>query len=101
MQILIISNLWYKLLLLDCNVTIKGYQGAIEIDNKEYLKTDKCAWIIVASKGSKINITFTSLQINKYKNRFSTFLSTYMNNTKNQGPENQCNNSHLTVSLCY
>lgn len=89
----------YKLLLLDCNVTIKGYQGAIEIDNQENLKTDKCAWTIVAPKGSSINITFTSLQIQKYKNRFRMFLSNYMNYTKNQLPANQCNNSQLTVSI--
>lgn len=48
---------------LDCNVTIRGYQGAIEMAQQENMRTDMCEWKIVAPKGSKVNMTFTSFKI--------------------------------------
>ena len=49
--------------MLDCRVSLKGYQGAIEIVKKEYANENSCEWTIEAPKGSKINITFTLYKI--------------------------------------
>jgi len=51
------------LISLDCHVNLKGYQGAIEMVKREYSNKDTCVWTIVAPKGNKINITFTSFKI--------------------------------------
>lgn len=82
-----------KNILLDCNVTIKGYQGAIELAKQENTKTDKCEWTIVAPKGSKVNITFTSLKLNHIN--IKKVVGSYF--VSLQPLTNQCNNSQLIV----
>uniref|UniRef100_A0A2H8TEF1 Cubilin n=1 Tax=Melanaphis sacchari TaxID=742174 RepID=A0A2H8TEF1_9HEMI len=75
----------------ECNVTIKGYQGAIEMAQQDNIKTDKCAWTIIAPKGSKVNITFTSLKIIQKR-------STYFSYVMQSMPTNiKPNNSQLTI----
>lgn len=71
-------------------MTLKGYQGAIEIAKQENLRTDNCQWIITAPKSSKINITFTSFKI--IYSRLKIW-----NNPSPLG-QDQCNNSILIVS---
>jgi len=71
-------------------VTIKGYQGAIEIAGYEIMKPVNCQWTIMASKRSKVNITFTSFKMvtNHLRNM----------NMFRQLNNNLCNNTQLTVS---
>jgi len=88
-EILLLLNIFF----LDCNVTIKGYQGAIEMAHQENLRTDKCEWTIVAPKGSKVNITFTSL---KLLHKRPPYLSFTM---KSLAANSRRNNSQLTVSM--
>ncbi|XP_022177373.1 cubilin-like [Myzus persicae] len=76
----------------DCNVTIKGYQGAIEMAHQENLRTQKCEWTIVAPKGSKVNMTFTSLKM--LQKRLPYFSFTMNSVTVNS----RRNNSQLTIS---
>ncbi|KAF0762933.1 cubilin, partial [Aphis craccivora] len=76
----------------DCNVTVKGYQGAIEMTQQENMRTDKCQWKIVAPKGSKINITFTSLKMLQKRN---TYLSSTM---QSMAANIRRNNTQLTIS---
>lgn len=83
------------LFMLDCNVTIKGSQGAIELPKIENMKKDKCAWTIVAPKRSRVNITFTSLKL--FHGRFTRFLSP--NYSSSKGIKNQCTKSQLNVSI--
>lgn len=88
--------------MLDCNVTIKGHQGAIEIAKQENTKTDKCAWTIVALKGNTVNITFTSLQLKKYK--YPEMMWSYFRNytfyrSTIDNAQSTCNNSQLIVSI--
>lgn len=59
---------------------------------QENMRTDKCQWKIVAPKGSKINITFTSLNILQKRNTYlSSTMQSMVANTRR-------NNSQLTVS---
>jgi len=60
--------------------------------HQENLRTDKCEWTIVAPKGSKVNITFTSL---KMLQKRSSYFSFTMQNMK----VSRLNNSQLTVSM--
>lgn len=83
------------ILLLDCNVTIKGYQGAIELPKLENMRADKCAWTIIAPKRSRINITFTSLKL--FHSRFIRFMAPNYSNSKLF--KNQCTKSQLNVSI--
>ncbi|VVC39263.1 EGF-like, conserved site,EGF-like calcium-binding domain,CUB domain,EGF domain,EGF-like calcium- [Cinara cedri] len=55
----------------DCNITLKGHQGAIELTTKANVKTDQCSWTIMAPQGNKINITFTSFFMHVRMNVFS------------------------------
>lgn len=73
----------------DCNVTIKGYRGAIEL--LSVMKVSKCRWTIVAPKGSKVNMTFISL-----KNTITAF-KPYGFKFHPRAHSN-CNSSILTVS---
>jgi hypothetical protein len=84
-----------KLLMLDCNVTIKGYQGAIELPKLENMRTDKCAWTIIAPKRSTVNITFTSLKL--FHSRFIRFMAPIYSNSKVF--KYQCTKSQLNVSI--
>lgn len=59
---------------------------------QENMRTDKCQWKIVAPKGSKINITFTSLKM--LQKRY-THLSSTIQNTLTNG---RLNSTQLTVS---
>lgn len=76
--------------MLDCNVTIKGHQGAIEMAHQENLRMDKCEWTIVAPKGSKVNMTFTSLKMLKKRSSYFSFSMTV---------NSRRNTSQLTVSM--
>ncbi|XP_050535178.1 cubilin [Daktulosphaira vitifoliae] len=58
----------------DCNVTLKNYQGAIEITKQETALTNRCDWTIIAPKGSKVNITFTSFKISTIRDRIPSTL---------------------------
>jgi len=60
--------------------------------HQENLRTDKCEWTIVAPKGSKVNITFTSLQV-IHKRPFFSFTM------KSMSVNSRHNNSQLTVSM--
>lgn len=71
-------------------MTLKGYQGAIEIAKQENLRTDNCQWTIVAPKSSKINITFTSFKIIYSRFKSLNILSPF--------GQDQCNKSILIVS---
>ncbi|KAL5234243.1 hypothetical protein ACI65C_001653 [Semiaphis heraclei] len=73
----------------DCNVTIKGHQGAIEMAHQENLRMDKCEWTIVAPKGSKVNMTFTSLKMLKKRSSYFSFSMTV---------NSRRNTSQLTIS---
>lgn len=79
---------------LDCNVTVKGHQGAIEVPSPKNPMTNKCSWTIVAPPGNRVNITFTSFKMIK------TLLSRFIidHTLVSSGTTNQCNNSPLTVS---
>jgi len=79
--------------LLDCNVTIKGHQGAIEMAHQENLRTDKCEWTIVAPKGSKVNMTFTSLKMLQKRSSYFSFTMHSM------AVNSRRNTSQLTVSM--
>lgn len=58
--------------LLDCNVILKGHQGAIEITKQENQRLDKiCSWTIMAPQGNRVNITFTSFKLNPRLLRYS------------------------------
>jgi len=59
---------------------------------QENMRTDKCQWKIVAPKGSKINITFTSLKMLQKRN---TYLSSTM---QSMAANIRRNNTQLTVS---
>jgi len=82
-----------KNILVDCNVTIKGYRGVIEFADQEYTDINKCEWIIVAPKGSKVNITFTSLKLNHIN--IKKVVGSYF--VSLQPLASQCNNSQLIV----
>jgi len=71
-------------------MTIKGYQGAIEIARQENMRPINCQWTIMAPKNSKVNITFTSFKMvtSRYK-RVNGFQKSI---------DNGCNNTHLIVS---
>lgn len=49
--------------MLDCNVILNGYHGAIEITKQENQRLDKCSWTIMVPQSNRVNITFTSVQI--------------------------------------
>jgi len=61
--------------------------------HQENLRTAKCEWTIVAPKGSKVNITFTSLKILQKSSAYFSF--TMQNKLLNS----RRNNSQLTVSM--
>lgn len=77
--------------MLDCNVILKGYQGAIEITNLENQRLDKCSWIIMAPQGNRVNMTFTSFNV--IGSRLETILFNNIPTLKNRPY-----NSQLTVS---
>lgn len=71
---------------------MKGYRGAIEIAKQENTRSSKCSWTIIAPRGSKVNITFTSFKIlQSYLSRHYLLLNT--------SSRAQCNNSQLAVSI--
>jgi len=82
-----------KYFIVDCNVTIKGYQGAIEMAQQENMRSDKCEWTIIAPKGSQVNIAFTSLKLLQKR---STYFS---HQVQSMSVNNKRNNSQLTVSI--
>lgn len=85
-----ILNYIFKITLIDCNVTVKGYQGAIEIVGYDNMTPVNCQWTIMASKRSKLNITFTSFKIvTNPLRRIDLF---------RQLNKNLCNNTQLSVS---
>jgi hypothetical protein len=59
---------------------------------QENIRSDKCEWTIVAPKGSKVNISFTSIKILQKR---STYFSHQVQSTS---VNNKRNNSQLTVS---
>lgn len=63
------------------------------MSHQENLRTDKCEWIIVAPKGSKFNMTFTSLKVMHKRLSFSSFTM------KSMSVSGRHNNSQLTVSM--
>ncbi|XP_050435751.1 cubilin [Adelges cooleyi] len=77
----------------DCNVTLKGYQGAIEIAKYENTLTDKCAWTVMAPKGNKMNITFTTFKMANSRMRALMF-----HRFGQMDPATSCNTSQLTIS---
>lgn len=82
--------------MLDCNVTTKGYHGAIEMTSLESMRMAKCAWTIVAPKGNKVNMTFTSLNMVKSRLRPVNHLTGF---SKFQfAVDSNCNNTQLIVS---
>jgi len=60
---------------------------------QENMRTDKCEWTIVAPKGSKVNITFTSLSM--LRNRVPRYMFSAL---QNLAAYNRRNNSQLSVS---
>lgn len=76
--------------MVDCNGTIKGYQGAIEINRQENTIPVNCQWTIVVPKSNKVNITFTSFKIVTRTLKALEKLQQLVNNT--------CSNTDLTVS---
>lgn len=88
--------------MLDCNVTLKGYQGAIELPKLENMSINKCAWTIVAPKRSRVNITFTSLKL--FHSRFVQFnniLSSSINSFKARWTNSQLNVSIITNIIVF
>lgn len=71
-------------------MTVKGYQGAIEIAGHENMTPINCQWTIMAPKSSKVNITFTSFKMVTSPLKILNRHQQLVNNT--------CNNTHLTVS---
>lgn len=71
-------------------MTIKGYQGAIEIARQENMRPINCQWTIVAPKNNKVNITFTSFKMVTSRLKRIDRLR--------QSVDNGCNDTHLTVS---
>lgn len=63
------------------------------MSHQENLRTDKCEWTIVAPKGSKVNMTFTSLKMMHKRLSFSAFAK------KSMSVSGRHNNSQLTVSM--
>jgi len=61
--------------------------------HQENLRTDKCEWTIVAPKGSKVNMTFTSLKL--LHTRQSSLLKSLVVNSK----RNNSQLTQLTVSM--
>jgi len=60
---------------------------------QENMRKEKCQWTIVAPKGSKINITFTSLKM--LQKRYTSYLSSTM---QSMAANIKRNNTQLTVS---
>lgn len=81
---------------LDCNVTTKGYHGAIEMSSLESMRMAKCAWTIMAPKGNRVNMTFTSLNV--LKSRLRPVNYAVGHNKFQFAVDNNCNNTQLIVS---
>lgn len=82
--------------MLDCNITTKGYHGAIEMNSLESMRMAKCAWTIVAPKGNRVNMTFTSL--NLVKSRLRSVNNVNGLNKFQFAVDSNCNNTQLVVS---
>ncbi|VVC39264.1 EGF-like, conserved site,EGF-like calcium-binding domain,CUB domain,EGF domain,EGF-like calcium- [Cinara cedri] len=75
----------------DCNVILKGHQGAIEITKQETQRLNNCSWTIMAPQGNRVNMTFTFLKV--LKSRFKNIFF----NRSNQMLKNHSYNTKLTI----
>lgn len=81
---------------LDCNVTTKGYYGVIEIPSQDSMGMTECAWTIIAPKGNRVNMTFTSL--NEVKISLNPDDAEFRQTNFQYAVDNNCNNTQLIVS---
>lgn len=82
---------------LDCNVTTKGLYGVIEIPSQDGMGMSECAWTIIAPKGSRVNMTFTSLNV--VKSSFNLDNVVFRRKKVQYAVDNNyCNNTQLIVS---